>query len=154
MHPNAALLSRFYEAFGRRDHAAMSQCYTPQAHFSDPVFTDLRGPQVSAMWRMLCTRATDLRIEASAIQADMQRGAAHWEAWYSFSATGRSVHNVIEASFSFDAGLIATHRDAFDLYRWARQALGLKGLLLGWAPPVQRSIRSTAARGLARSMES
>lgn len=154
MHPNAALLSRLYEAFGRRDHAAMTACYTPQAHFSDPVFPDLRGPQVRAMWRMLCTRATDLRIEASGIQADGQRGTAHWEAWYSFSATGRSVHNVIEAYFTFDAGLIATHRDSFDLYGWARQALGLKGLLLGWAPPVQRSIRNTAARGLARSMES
>ena len=154
MHPNAALLSRFYEAFGRRDHAAMAACYGPQAHFSDPVFTDLRGPQVTAMWRMLCIRATDLRIEASGFQADGQRGTAHWEAWYSFSATRRSVHNVIEASFTFDAGLIATHCDSFDLYRWARQALGVKGLLLGWAPPVQRSIRSTAARGLARSMES
>jgi hypothetical protein len=154
MHPNAALLTRLYEAFGRLDHTAMAACYCPQAHFSDPVFTDLQGTQVFAMWRMLCTRATDLRIEASRIVADDQRGSAHWEAWYHYSATGRRVHNIIEASFTFDSGLIATHRDHFDLYRWTRQALGLKGILLGWAPPTQRAIRSTAARGLARSMES
>jgi len=152
MHPNAALLSRFYDAFGRRDHLAMAGCYHPEAHFSDPVFTDLRGPQVSAMWRMLCTRATDLRIEASQIEADGKLGTAHWEAWYQYSATGRPVHNIIEASFTFESGLIATHRDRFALYRWTRQALGLKGLLLGWAPPTQRAIRRTAARGLARSM--
>lgn len=154
MHPNAALLTRFYEAFGRRDHAAMAACYHPDAQFSDPVFTDLRGSQVSAMWRMLCIRATDLRIEAGQIGADAERGTAHWEAWYHYSATGRLVHNIIEASFTFDGGLIATHRDRFDLYRWTRQALGLKGLLLGWAPPTQHAIRSTAARSLARSMES
>lgn len=154
MHPHAVLLTRFYEAFGRRDHATMAACYAPSAQFSDPVFPDLQGPQVSAMWRMLCTRATDLRIEASRIVADAERGSAHWEAWYRYSATGRPVHNVIEASFTFDAGLIRAHRDRFDLYRWTRQALGLKGLLLGWAPPTQRAIRGTAARGLARSMES
>ena len=34
--------------------------------------------------------------------------------------------------------------------RWARQALGGKGLLLGWAPPVQAAIRRQAARGLAQ----
>lgn len=154
MHPNAALLTRFYEAFGRRDHAAMAACYSPAARFSDPVFTELRGPQVSAMWRMLCTRATDLRIEASRIVADDQGGNAHWEARYHYSATRRAVHNIIDATFRFEAGLIASHQDRFDLYRWSRQALGLKGLLLGWAPPTQRAIRATAARSLARSMES
>lgn len=153
MHPNAALLARFYEAFSRRDHAAMAACYGADARFSDPVFTDLRGPQVAAMWRMLCTRATDLRIEAGRIQADSHTGRAHWEAWYRYGATGRSVHNVIDASFTFESGRIRTHRDTFDLYRWTRQALGLKGVLLGWAPPIQRAIRGTAARGLARSME-
>ncbi|TFG45335.1 MAG: DUF4440 domain-containing protein, partial [Gemmatimonadales bacterium] len=40
------------------------------------------------------------------------------------------------------------HTDAFDLYRWARQALGVKGVLLGWAPPVQRAVRAQAARAL------
>jgi len=36
----------------------------------------------------------------------------------------------------------------FDLYRWARQALGIKGLVLGWTPPVQRAIRRRAIRSL------
>ncbi len=152
MHPNQALLARFYAAFARHDHAAMAECYGPQAHFSDPVFTDLHGAQVAAMWRMLCMRATDLRVEATRFEANEQQGQAHWEAWYTYSATGRPVHNVIDASFTFANGLIATHRDRFDLYAWARQALGLKGLLLGWAPPVHRTIRAQAGRALARAM--
>jgi ketosteroid isomerase-like protein len=144
----AEVIRRFYAAFQRRDHAAMAPCYAPDATFSDPVFPALRGPAVGAMWRMLCERGTDLRIEASGIEADAVRGHAHWEAWYTFSATGRPVHNIISASFVFRDGLIQSHTDSFDLYRWARQALGLKGVLLGWAPPVQGAIRAQAARAL------
>jgi len=148
MERHAELIQGFYVAFQRRDHAAMAACYAPDATFSDPVFRDLRGVRISAMWRMLCERGTDLRIEASGIEADADRGSAHWEAWYTFSATGRPVHNIIQASFHFRDGLIQRHTDSFDLYRWARQALGVKGLLLGWTPPVQHAIRAQAARAL------
>lgn len=148
MHTTAEVIRGFYEAFQRRDHAAMAACYAPDATFSDPVFRDLQGPRVAAMWRMLCERATDLRIEASDIEAEGDRGSARWEAWYTFSATGRPVHNIIRASFEFRDGLILRHTDAFDLAAWARQALGLKGLLLGWTPLVQNAIRAQAARGL------
>ena len=148
MHPHAELVRGFYAAFQRRDHAAMAACYTADATFSDPVFRDLRGPRVGAMWRMLCERATDLRIEASGIEASGERGSARWEAWYTFTATGRPVHNCIEAAFRFRDGRIAQHTDAFDLSAWARQALGIKGLLLGWTPLVQNAIRAQAMRGL------
>lgn len=144
------VISRLYEAFAVRDHAAMARCYTPDARFSDPVFTDLRGAQVAAMWRMLCQRATDLRITYSDISADGNSGAAHWEAWYTYSATGRPVHNVIEATFTFRDGLIAAHHDHFDLYRWTRQALGSTGVLLGWTPVLQSAVRRKAAVALAR----
>lgn len=128
----------------------MGRCYAPDAQFSDPVFPDLHGPQVSAMWRMLCTRATDLRIAFRDVFASGDTGSAHWEAWYTYSATGRPVHNVIDARFTFRDGLIVRHTDRFDLYAWARHALGPKGLLLGWAPPVQAAIRRQAAGALAR----
>ena len=126
----------------------MAECYGPGAEFSDPVFQILRGPEVAGMWRMLCERGTDLRIEYSAVTGQDQRGSAHWEAWYTFSATGRPVHNVIDAAFEFENGLIRRHLDRFDLYAWTRQALGLKGVLLGWSPPVQNAIRAQARRSL------
>ena len=102
------------------------------------------------MWRMLCERGTDLRIEVSEIEADGNRGSARWEAWYTFAGTGRPVHNVIHASFRFRNGLIQEHRDAFDLHRWAGQALGPTGALLGWTPFLQRAIRAQAALALDR----
>jgi hypothetical protein len=147
MHPNIELLQRFYTAFARRDHAAMAACYHPQVHFTDPVF-DLQGWKAAAMWRMLCERGTDLRIEFGDLQADDSRGAAHWEAWYSFSVTRRKVHNVIDAQFEFRDGLILRHVDRFDFYRWSRQALGLPGLLLGWTGKLHDKVKATGASGL------
>ena len=144
------LITRFYEAFQRRDAAGMGGCYTPDIRFSDPVFVDLHGDRARGMWTMLCARGKDLRLEFSRVTADGATGSAHWEAWYTFSATGRQVHNVIEAQFTFRDGLIATHTDRFDLHAWARQALGLKGALLGWTPFVQNAIRRQAQQGLAR----
>lgn len=148
MQAHVELIHRFYAAFRRRDHETMAACYAPLATFSDPVFQSLAGARIGAMWRMLCERATDLQIEVGGVEAGAERGSAHWEARYTFGATGRRVHNVIEASFRFEDGRIRDHTDRFDLYAWARQALGLKGVLLGWSPPVQRAIRAQAARGL------
>jgi ketosteroid isomerase-like protein len=141
------LLETFYRAFQRRDGAAMTACYAADATFRDPVF-DLRGADVGRMWRMLCERGKDLRLEFSNLQADGDRGSADWQAWYSFSKTGRPVHNIIHAEFEFRDGLIARHVDRFDFWRWSRQALGPAGLVLGWTPFLQGKVRAEARRGL------
>src|SRR5262245_55215628 len=113
MHPNAELIARFYRSFASRDGRGMAACYHPAVEFSDEVFPDLRGAQAGAMWQMLCDRAADLKIEARDIEADDAAGRAHWEAWYTFSATGRHVHNRIDARFEFRDGKIIRHRDTF-----------------------------------------
>lgn len=148
MHSNEALLRKFYDAFARRDGEAMAACYAPDVRFSDPVFPDLQGERAGAMWKMLTGRAADLKIEASGFRADDRTGEAHWEAWYTFSATGRKVHNIIDARFEFRDGLIVRHDDHFDFWRWSRQALGALGLVLGWSPVVRNKVRATAAKGL------
>ena len=142
------LLTRFYTAFQRKDAEGMVACYAPDVRFSDPVFPDLVGERAKGMWRMLVGRGKDLRLEFRDITADERGGSAHWEAWYTFTASGRKVHNVIDATFTFREGLIATHTDRFDLHRWTRHALGAKGTLLGWTPFVQRAIRAQADRAL------
>lgn len=146
---NAELITRFYQAFARKDAEAMAACYAADVQFSDAVFIGLKGAQASDMWRMLCSRAQDFSLSFSAVEADAQRGSAQWTAQYTFSATGRTVVNQIRAEFVFKDGLIIEHRDHFDLWRWSRQALGLKGVLLGWLPPVQAAIRAQARQGLA-----
>jgi ketosteroid isomerase-like protein len=149
---NAALIERFYSAFARRDVEAMLACYSDDVVFRDPVFGALSGAQVRAMWRMLNARATDLDVEFGSVAADERAGSAHWEAHYTYSGTGRPVHNCIDASFEFRNGLIARHVDRFSLWRWAAMALGVSGALLGWLPLMQRAIRARAATGLAAYM--
>ena len=148
-HPNAVLIGRFYDALGRRDAATMVACYAPDATFSDPVFRDLDAGGVAAMWQMLCARGKDLAVVASDIDADDVAGRAHWVATYTYSATGRRVENPIDATFGFRDGQIARHVDRFDLRHWLRQALGMRGALLGWLPPVQGAVRAQAAKTLA-----
>ena len=58
------------------------------------------------------------------------------------------MHNIIEAQFTFQDGLIHTHRDTFDFWRWSRQALGPAGVLLGWTPMLHNKVRREARRGL------
>ena len=148
MHPNAELITRFYTALSKLDGAAMAACYADDASFSDAVFVGLKGKEPGKMWRMLTTRGKDMTVVFDGIEADDSTGKAHWVATYTFSGTGNKVVNDIQASFTFKNGKIQTHQDQFDLYKWMRQALGLKGVLLGWLPPVQAKLRQTARAGL------
>ncbi|MCP8463337.1 nuclear transport factor 2 family protein [Pseudomonas sp. ZM23] len=148
-HPNAQLIERFYQAFQRLDGECMAACYSADAQFSDPVFPALQGAQIGDMWRMLSSRAKDFSLSYASIEADGDRGRARWVASYTFTRTGRRVVNHIQAQFEFRDGLICRHVDSFDLWAWSRQALGARGMLLGWAPPVQAAIRAQAASGLA-----
>jgi ketosteroid isomerase-like protein len=146
-HPNHDLIERFYDAFTRLDGDAMAACYAPDAHFSDPVFTDLRGEEPGAMWRMLTGRAQDLEVRLAEHEAGDERGSAHWLADYTFR-TGRKVHNDVRAEFRFRDGLIAEHRDSFSFYAWSRQALGPPGTLLGWTPVLRGKVQKEARAGL------
>ena len=152
--PNADTIARFYAAFAALDGATMATCYAPDVRFEDPVFT-LRGKdEVMSMWAMLgaATRAGSMdvwKLEWRDVEADANAGRAHWEAHYRFSATKRMVHNRIDAAFRFRDGLIVEHVDRFDFHAWARQALGLPGLLLGWTPMLRNKVRAQAATKLA-----
>jgi hypothetical protein len=141
---NNATIERFYAAFGECNGSAMTACYAPGAHFHDPAFGDLEGDDIGAMWRMLTGRATDLKIELPEHDAGEDSGSAHWIARYTFS-TGRPVVNDIRASFRFDeAGRIVDHIDDFDFRRWAKQALGAKGTLVAFLPPLRVKARAQA----------
>jgi ketosteroid isomerase-like protein len=153
-HPNVELITRFYQAFQTLDADTMASCYTEDVRFSDPVFNDLRGADAGDMWRMLCTKAQGFSLNFEGVAADDHSGRARWIATYTFSQTGNTVVNHIDASFHFRDGKISEHRDQFDLWRWAGQALGLKGRLLGWAPFVQNAIRQQASKGLAAFQKS
>ncbi|RZI96913.1 MAG: nuclear transport factor 2 family protein [Variovorax sp.] len=154
MQANEQTIHRFYGAFAKLDADTMAACYAPDAVFDDEAFS-LRGArEIGGMWKMLCTatqaKGADVwKLSYSDVRADGNSGQAHWDAHYRFSATGRIVDNSIDARFTFTPdGLIATHRDTFPFWTWARQALGTPGLVLGWTPMLRRKVRATAAANL------
>ena len=99
MHPNAQVIEQFYSSFSQRNYAAMIACYAPAIQFSDAVFT-LNGKRAGAMWHMLCESGKDLEIRLQGHRRGRQRGRAHWEARYTFSATGRKFITFSMQSFS------------------------------------------------------
>jgi hypothetical protein len=106
------------------------------------------------MWHMLSEGGADLQASHRDVHADDATGRAHWEARYTFSSTGRNVHNVIEAEFEFQAGRIAVHQDHFGFWRWSSQALGPSGVLVGWTPFLHSKVRATARARLDRFIQS
>ena len=128
---NQHLITHFYTAFQQLKAEEMVACYDADIRFRDPAFGILEGLRANAMWQMLCENAKDLKIEFDSIEADVNKGTAHWQAWYTFSKTGCKVHNSITAKFIFRDGKIISHIDDFNLWRWSRQALGIQGFLLG-----------------------
>ena len=152
MPSNEDTVRALYAALDRKDGDAMAACYAPDATFKDPVFPDLKGPEVGGMWRMLCAGATDLRVTLEHVVTDSDAASARVVATYSFSRTGRHVRNVIDAKFAMKDGVILRQVDSFPFWRWSRQALGPSGLLLGWTPLVKGKVRADAGRRLQRYM--
>jgi len=154
MSPSHQVIDKFYTAFQHKDYAAMQQCYTDDATFTDAAFKTLDSRQVKAMWEMLCKSSSDdFRIEYRILSANGDSATAQWTAWYTFSATGNKVVNRVKARFTLRDGKIVTHADDFDFHRWARQALGIPGLLLGWLPIFKSKVQKTAADKLKAYME-
>lgn len=153
MNKHEQLIKNFYMAFQNRQYSEMQDAYHDQATFQDPVFLKLNSTEVKAMWQMLVSSAKDLKIEFSNIKADDKQGGCRWDAWYTFSKTGRKVHNIIYASFEFRDGKIISHQDSFDLWRWSKQALGVTGSLLGWSSIIKVRIQRAARKSLNAFMQ-
>ena len=142
-------INRFYSAFQKLDYTTMQSCYHEEAVFNDPAFGLLDVNQTRAMWEMLCSRAKDFSLVYGNIQLlDDEYTTCDWTASYLFSKNGRRVINKITAHMKFKDGLIIEHTDAFDIYRWSRQAMGLPGLLFGWSSYMHKKIQLKAKHGL------
>ncbi|MBK6352489.1 MAG: nuclear transport factor 2 family protein [Saprospiraceae bacterium] len=152
MESNAAIIHSFYTALKSKEFESLKLLYSEQLIFSDEVFNDLHYEQTIAMWTMLLSRSTDIKIEFGEVKATEQSGTAVWQAQYTFSPTGRKVVNIIHANFKFGEGKIIHHVDHFNFYAWARQAFGWKGVLLGWMPFFRKKVQRSARKSLENFM--
>lgn len=153
MNNNEELIQTFYDAFARLDHVTMQNCYSENPIFNDPIFGILQGDEVRPMWEMLCKSAKDFSLHADKIAIDGEYGTCNWTATYTFSKTGRRVVNNVKAYMRIESGKITEHTDAFDIYKWSRQALGLTGIFLGWSGYLKNKIHNDARKKLEQFMK-
>lgn len=136
------IASGFYSAFAKGDVETMISFYDDQIVFEDPAFGKLKGDEVKMMWKMLIERSQGtLKIDFKVIEATENTARVNWEARYLISNTGRHIHNKISAELTIEKGKIIKHIDHFNLWKWAHQAIGWKGLVFGWTAAVQSKIR-------------
>ena len=149
------IIDTFYKAFTNLDANTMVSCYHDDIIFEDPAFGILKGERAKAMWQMLCQsqKGKDFKVVVSDIKGNAINGSAHWEAYYTFSKTGRNVHNKIDAEFVFKEGLIIKHTDKFNLHNWAKQAMGLKGLMVGGTGYFSNKLKSQTNYLLSKYIE-
>jgi ketosteroid isomerase-like protein len=143
-------ITDFYTAFSELDAEKMIACYADDVVFEDPAFGVLKGDKAKNMWRMLVSsqKGKDFQVTFSKVQHNENSGTAAWEAKYNFSQTGRPVHNVIKAEFVLKEGLITKHTDSFSLRKWAKQALGFKGAVLGGTKFFRKALQKQTASTL------
>ncbi|MFM9986600.1 MAG: nuclear transport factor 2 family protein [Flavobacteriales bacterium] len=154
MNTAAEVVQTFYTAFQNKDYRAMQALYADEAQFSDEVFTNLTAPEVRAMWEMLIRRGKDLELTFEILSSDEETCHACWIAHYSFSKSGNRVVNKIDARFHVKNGLITEHNDSFDFHKWAGQALGFSGKLLGWTSWMKSKVQRSARESLKAFMDS
>lgn len=137
------LITKFYTAFNNLDTDTMASCYHEDIIFEDPAFGKLEKERAINMWRMLCEsqQGKEFKVVVSNIKTEVNSGSAHWEAHYNFSKTGRKVHNKIKAHFEFKDGKIIKHTDYFNLHKWASQAMGITGWLIGGTSFFKRKLQ-------------
>jgi len=139
---------RFYDAFMVRDHYTMGLLYANHATFRDPVFPRLTAQGARLMWQMLLSEAEDLEVNANILEDGPERARVDWTARYTFTPTKRVVVNRVHTDMVVAAGKIVQQVDDFSFWRWAGQALGWKGWLLGATPLVRDKVQRQAAKSL------
>ena len=148
------LITTFYSRFQQHDWKGLLECYNDEVFFYDPVFESLEGRKVRAMWEMLLSGAGDLQLSFGHVEGAEGYGSCEWIATYTFTPTGRKVINKVKAYFFITDGKIAEHHDDFSLWRWCAQALGIRGMVLGWTSKVQQLVKWKARINLEKFMES
>jgi hypothetical protein len=153
MKNSLTLANDFYNAFQNKDYWTMQQAYATNSSFEDPVFGELNAEQTKKMWKMLIKNGNDLELKYEILESDHHKVKVRWIAKYTFSRSKRLVINEIFSTLIFENEKIILHTDQFDFYKWARQAFGFSGLLLGWTKFFKNKTREGALISLNKFIE-
>lgn len=142
------VVTKFYDAFLKKDYKTMQSLYAINAVFSDEIFKGLSGFEAGKMWQMLLTSGSEMSVEYKILDTSKKGAKVKWIADYTFSKTGRKVHNEVISTFEIEEGKIYTQRDKFNFGSWSKQALGFVPWLFGLLGVTQKKVQETASKGL------
>lgn len=114
------VVTRFYEAFEKKDVGAMEQLYAPNVRFRDAIFEFGDRAGATKMWRNLFKTDPHAKLKFTVDSADGQTVKGHWVADY--HVNGRPVHNEVSTTMKVVDGKITEHTDDFSWKKWAPQA--------------------------------
>lgn len=111
----------FYDAFERKDVAAMGRLYADDVKFRDAIFSFHDKSGVTRMWTKLFATdpRTTLKFTLDQVKGDVVTG--HWVADYHLGT--RAVQNEVTTTMRVHNGKIVEHTDDFSWDRWAPQAI-------------------------------
>ena len=127
--------------------------YAPDARFKDPAFGELTGEEAGDMWRMLTSRAEDLKVELAEHEADGDTGQRPLDRRPTPSAPAAPWSTTSRRRFRFRDGKIVDHEDSLPVRtsgrvrRWAPAGwvLGLPGLQPADPPEGARATWTSSA---------
>ena len=138
------IVIKFYEAFKSKDYKTMQSLYAINALFGDEVFMNLSGFETGKMWEMLLKSAKDLEVSYKILSTSRNKAKVKWEAAYTFTKTGRKVHNVVISRFEIEDGKIVTQKDKFNFGKWSRQSLGFFPWLISFTGITRKKVQEAA----------
>lgn len=114
-----AVVERYFEAFGKRDQATLTQLYAPNATFKDDMFDLKNGASILQMWKSAPPFKT-FKSEITEVSGNTVK--AKWVVDYEMF--GKPVHNEITSVITVGAdGRITSQREDWDESKWMSQAL-------------------------------
>jgi hypothetical protein len=137
----AATTTRLFNALLCRDLVGARACYTRNAVYADPAYSQFDARHPVDGWRQIIRQANSLSICPQIEDIGLVTARIRSKVSYVFSPTNRPVTFDMTTCLSFRGQLVAHHDDSFDLALWARMALPTHKYLQCWAPQWRLRVR-------------
>ncbi|ARU92149.1 hypothetical protein SCLARK_001685 [Spiroplasma clarkii] len=140
---NKEVVVKFFTALSKGDWKLMNNLYSKDVAFSDTVFGELNYSQITNLWEMLLTENPDLSANFKIVE-DGEVVKVQWVMVSKFGQKHRKVILNILSTLEVSKGKIIKHNDHFDFKKWAKQALGIIGWMLGSKQSFKNRIKEEA----------
>jgi len=146
---NKNVITGLYNAYKERNPELMASFYTEDASFKDEIFGEVTGQEIPKVWEVVHSTTSNFYLYFHIVNVNKNLATVNSQLSYTFKHTGRKIDISITSIFRFENGKIRHQVDEYSLWKWASQAFGVSGFLLGWNPKFKNKIRQSAQNTIA-----